>query len=400
MPRPQKAVPEYKYHVSGQARVYIQGKYYYLGPHNSPESQAKYRRLVGEYIATGKAPSDEVHQADMPITVADVTAEARVWIAIKFATNQTQHRRYNNLCTTLDDEYGNTPADEFGPRKLSELRDLFVASGNCRKYANTQTRSVIRIFRYALSRELIDPMVIVRLESLESLRFGQTTARESTPVTPANLEHVRATAKVLSPTLKAMIRIQAATGMRPSELCRMRPCDIDMANDDAWMYRPAEHKTARLGKSKAVPIIGDARAAIIPFLSRDPEAFCFRPAESMEWYRQERARQRTTPPGYGNGRGRKRDRGGLKGGEGKRLPGRHYNKDSYRIAIKNAAKKAGVPHWFPYQLRHLAGTIVRDLLGVEAAQALLGHSHVDMTEVYAKLSEAKAIEAAKVAPKL
>ncbi len=217
MSRPQKTVPEYNYHLSGQARVYIQGKYYYLGPHNSPESQAKYRRLVGEFIATGKAPSDEIHQADAPITVADVTAEARDWIRVKYAKNQNQHRRYQNLCTTLEDEYGDTPANEFGPRKLSELRDLFVASGNCRKYANTQTRSIIRIFKYALSRELIDAMVIVRLESLESLRYGQTTAKESTRRTPANIDHVRATVAVMSPTLLAMVRIQVATLFAPFE---------------------------------------------------------------------------------------------------------------------------------------------------------------------------------------
>jgi integrase len=51
-------------------------------------------------------------------------------------------------------------------------------------------------------------------------------------------------------------------------------------------------------------------------------------------------------------------------------------------------------------LRHTAGTIVREQLGPEAAQALLGHSHIQMTEHYAKVSEAKAIEAAKHAPKL
>ncbi len=54
----------------------------------------------------------------------------------------------------------------------------------------------------------------------------------------------------------------------------------------------------------------------------------------------------------------------------------------------------------PYQLRHLAATVVREALGIEATQALLGHSQIAMTEHYAKLTEAKAIEAAKHAPKL
>ena len=35
-----------------------------------------------------------------------------------------------------------------------------------------------------------------------------------------------------------MVRIQVATGMRPSEVCKMRPCDIDLSREDAWIYRP------------------------------------------------------------------------------------------------------------------------------------------------------------------
>jgi integrase len=44
--------------------------------------------------------------------------------------------------------------------------------------------------------------------------------------------------------------------------------------------------------------------------------------------------------------------------------------------------------------------VVREALGVEAAQAFLGHSRAAMTEHYAKQSLNKAIEAAKVAPSI
>jgi integrase len=71
---------------------------------------------------------------------------------------------------------------------------------------------------------------------------------------------------------------------------------------------------------------------------------------------------------------------------------------SYRQAIQRAAKQAKVSKWFPYQLRHLAATEVRNALGVESAQALLGHSRADMTQHYAQLSEEKAIVAARAAP--
>lgn len=391
MPRPKKLVPDYRYHISGQAVVTFNGTNFYLGEHDSPASHAKYRRLVAEYIATGQTPTGETHNKEKPITVADITAEAREWIAAKFASAPAHHRRYERLCELLDDAYGNIPANDFGPRKLAEMRDGFVSDGCCRKYTNTQVRSVVSIFRYALSRELIESGTLVKLQSLDPLRHGQTHARESTQTIPANIDDVRKTAAYLSPPLKAMVRVQASTGMRPSELVAMRPMDIDRSGA-VWIYRPKKHKTSHRGKSKAVPITGDARKALLPFLLRAADEYCFSPIESLAWHHEQRAAKRKTPAHHGN-------RKGLRVKEDpQRKPGRAYNKDSYRRAIQRAAEVAKVDHWFPYQLRHLAGTAVRDALGVEAAQALLGHSRAAMTEHYARQTEAKAIAASSAAP--
>lgn len=391
MARPQKALPEYKYHISGQGRVFIKGKYYYLGAYNTPESIAKYRKLVGHYIATGDVPTEETHQANTPVTVADVTAEAREWIRGKYKEQTAQRYRMLNLCELLDDEYGDVPADEFGPRKLSEIRELFIATGNCRTYCNTQTRDVVRIFKFAVSRELIRPETLVALNSLEPLRYGQTKAKESVPVESVNLDDVRATVRHLSPTVRAMVRIQAATGMRPSELCIMRPADVERVGP-VWLYKPQTHKTRHLGKSKAVPIGGDAIDALRPFLERGAEEYCFSPEESAQWHRDQRTAKRVTPMNAGDKVGSNRKPAPA------RKPGAKFSPESYRRAITRAAEKAKVKHWFPYQLRHLAAEVVQDALGVEHAQHLLGHSRPSMTAHYAKMSTIKAIEAAAVTP--
>lgn len=78
MSRPKKISPDYRYHVSGQAVVTFNGVNFHLGPHNSPESLAKYRKLLSEYIGSNfNTPSADAHQSDLPISVADVTAEAK-----------------------------------------------------------------------------------------------------------------------------------------------------------------------------------------------------------------------------------------------------------------------------------------------------------------------------------
>lgn len=110
MPRPKKLTPDYRYHVSGQVVVTFNGTNFYLGPHDSPESKAKYRKLLCEYIASGfQTPSGQVHRKDHPITVADVTAETREWIKSKFANSAPQMNRFTKLCTTPVDSPALSP---------------------------------------------------------------------------------------------------------------------------------------------------------------------------------------------------------------------------------------------------------------------------------------------------
>jgi site-specific recombinase XerC len=51
------------------------------------------------------------------------------------------------------------------------------------------------------------------------------------------------------------------------------------------------------------------------------------------------------------------------------------------------AKKAGVAHGHPYQLRHSYATKVRELHGLEAAGAALGHTRMSATAFYAERDE-------------
>ena len=71
-------VPSYRYHkASRQAVVVIRGKSYYLGPWNSPESQAEYRRVVAEHWAPDPGPTRGTGPAVAsapPLTVDEVMA--------------------------------------------------------------------------------------------------------------------------------------------------------------------------------------------------------------------------------------------------------------------------------------------------------------------------------------
>ena len=395
MGRPRAKVPTRQYHISGQSVVRIAGRDIYLGPHDSPEAIARYAVLIGIYQANGLALPEgfdaasldmqaaamlgqlspqavESEQARQPKLVRHVAATYREHAKTRYAENPTEIHRVNGICDDIEKADGDVLATEYGPLRLQAQRQRWVDSGKARVYVNRLTNTVKRIWKYAVSQELVESSCWERLRSVDSLRAGQTTAPETEPVLPANLEHVRKTAEHLSPVVKAMMRVQVATGMRPSEVCRMRPCEIDRSGE-VWVYRPKRHKTARKGKIKAVPIIGDAREAITDYMNRDPDAFCFSPRESIAWTRARRTAERVAPLSCGNKPGTNRKARPAK------EPGDCYNHGSYRQAIQRAAKAAGVPKWNPYQLRHLAATAIREALGVEAAQAALGHSHAAMS---------------------
>lgn len=359
MARSRSTQPAYSYHLSGQARVRLAGKDYYLGPHGTPESYARYYALLAEYNANGLSmpedrPAVQTHQADLDILVRHITADFRSRVLPQYDHSPSHRACFAGLCDLLDDRYGDLPADQFGPLRLETLRSGMIARGNSRGYIAEQIGKVVRIFENAVSRELIGPDRIVALRTLQPLKRGQ--ARDNPPRTGASLEAVRRTMPELSPVLQAMVRLQLLTGCRPSELFGMKPIMVDRSRPD-WFYRPTSHKTEHHGRGRAIPIVGDAVGILGPYLFGQPGDFCFLTAKRTPW-----------------------------------------NKDSYRQAITRAAKRAKAEHWTPYGLRHTAAQSVRDQLGPEAAQALLGHSRLSTTELYAKANEAKAAAAARVTP--
>ncbi len=411
MPRPKAEAPAISRHLSGQAIVKIDGVTFYLGKYNSAESFAKYAVLVRAYQENGfQLPDDmtpecirnlDIEHAKVqpivdlskePVRVKHVTEGYLAFVKERFAGQPKEIHRFTKLTEDVRQHDGEKLASEYGPLALQEQRKRWEKSGTkSRSYCNRLTNEVVRMFEWAVSQEKVSESVWTRLTSVKPLIEGYSSAHETDSVLPVNIEVVRATAKHLSPVLKAMLRVHVATGMRPSELCNMRPCDIDRSGD-IWVYRLREHKTRKKGKNRVVPILGDAKEALMDYLNRPADAYCFSPKESTEWFRaQQRANRQSNVQPSQQDRSKPNPQ---------KQPGNKYDSGSYRQAIQRAAKTAKVKEWHPYQLRHLAATLVREALGPEAAQHLLGHSNIRMTERYAQLSESMAIEAAKAAPQL
>ena len=152
-----------------------------------------------------------------------------------------------------------------------------------------------------------------------------------------------------------------------------------------WTATIAEHKTAYHGRERVIYFGPQAQSIVRQFIAGRPvDTYLFSPREAEA----ERAARAPTHRRPGQRRARRQT---------DRRLGDRYTTDSYRRAIARACEAAGIDQWSPHRLRHSFGTAVRRQFGLEAAQLLLGHARADITQLYAEVNHAKALEvAAKV----
>jgi integrase len=289
----------------------------------------------------------------------------------------------------LKDLYGETPASMFGPVALKAVRQKMIASGLARTTINQRIGCIKRIFKWAVSEELVPANVHYGLQAVTGLKRGRSPARETEPVVPVPDVHVAAVLPFLTPTVRCMVQLQRLTGMRSAEVCQVRGRDIETGGDDVWIYRPAAHKTLHLGHKRIIRIGPKAQELLRPFLLPDLNAYLFSPkgAREQRYAAMRATRKSTVPPSQ---RQRRKH-------AATRLPGEVYSTKSYYRAVHYgiiAARKAGALaadiHWHPHQLRHSHATEVRKVFGLDAVRAVLGQRSLEVADRYAEVDAALA----------
>jgi integrase len=270
--------------------------------------------------------------------------------------------------------YAGELAANIAPAELRAIRRDMIGRNWSRSYINDLIDCLTRMFQWLVGESLIPVTTYQTLKVVRGLRRGEGGVRETDPVLPVDDVVVEATLPHLPELVADMVRVQRLTGMRPAEVCILRPCDIERTGE-IWLYRPKTHKTQRLGKDRLVPIGPKAQEVLQPYLVRDNDSYCFEPHRKHE----------------------------------------HYDVCTYRRAIHRACDKA-FPHpdagtkkvklrelqqwqserrWSPNRLRHTAATEIRTKFGLEHAQVVLGHSRMDTTQIYAERDMAKGVAVAR-----
>jgi len=377
----QHGIPQLRLHkATQQAYINVAGSRRYLGKWGLPETNSRYHRLAAEIAANGGTLPPDPKE----ITVAEVAAQY-----IKHATNYYRHADGTETsevhCIRLAirrtlELYGSEPAVEFGPNALRTVRQSWISEGLSRKTINMQTGRIRRMFKWAVSCELIPGTVYHALIAVDGLRRGRSDARETESVKPVPEKDIEAIRPFVSRQVWALIQLQLCSGARSGELLELHPRDIDRSGP-VWTATLKHHKTSHFGRLRTLCFGPQAQEVLRPFLLRRADAYLFNPQEAeAERYARcpvhRRPDQRPTP--------KKTDR----------EVGERYTVISYHRAVARACVAAGVPGWHPHQLRHNAATRARREFGLEAAQVMLGHASADVTQLYAEINEQRALEIA------
>jgi len=382
-----RRVPSYRRHKpTGQAVVTLDGRDFYLGAYGSPKSRAEYDRLIGEWLQGGRALSRGDAAGDLTVNellVRFLDHADRYYLG-RDGQPGAEAKAFRWSIRPLRDLYGHTLAKDFGPRALKVIQQRMVDDGLCRAEVNKRAGKIKRIFKWAVSEELVPASVHQALTTVEGLRRGRTEAREPEPVKPVPEAFVDAIELYVSRQVWVMVQLQRLTGMRPGEVVTMRTIDVDTSGR-VWTYRPPHHKTEHHGRGRVIYLGPRAQAVLGPWLRTELERPLFSPAEAEAERKAEKRANRKTPiqPSQRDRRKRKPTW----------RPRDAYDVASYRRAIRAGCGRAGVPSWHPHQLRHNAATAIRKEFGIEASRIILGHSSIDVTTLYAEPNEELAMKA-------
>lgn len=373
-------VPSYCEHKpSRRAYVRLCGQQVYLGAYGSPESKAEFHRIVAEWHANG----GRLPVRPDEITISELCSMYWEHASVRYTVDGCPTTTLDHVKSALGAMrklYGKTLASEFGPAKLRVVRKTWIDAGLCRTTVNSYTKWLKATFKWAVSEEKISDGRYARLATVRGLERGRNEAKESEPVRPVPADDIDAIRSFVSGQVWAMIQLQLLTGARSQEVVGLRAIDIDVS-EEVWNARLSKHKTAYRGKRRTLYFGPKAQSVLREFMrDRRVDAHLFSPREATA----ERAAQAPT---------HRRNAQPQSPRQGSRRIGEQYTVASYRRAVERGCCRAGVARWTPHRLRHNAATNIRKEFGLEAAQVILGHSHANITELYAELDEGKAIQA-------
>jgi len=345
-------IPIYGHHrQSGQARVYIAGRSYYLGPYGSEASHVKYHELMAKHISG--VPIGPVAKTIAVITPTSATISELCLAFMQYAVGyyttangkpSAEVSCYKSAMKFFIPLFGHVTIDSLTPMDLKAVRTKFIERGCSRVYCNKMTNKLRCVLKWGCENGMVNVGTWQAMQSITPLKRGKCAAHDNKrreAVADADIDAVR---PFLSQKYRDFFDLLRTTGARPSELIGLSKSMIDTTGE-IWVADLDKHKNSHRGLSRKLHF-GPKSQLII---RRLPDTGPLLVKVSISYL---------------------------------------------ATAVRRACRKAGVSAYVPYSLRHTVATEIRDTMSIEAAQACLGHSRPEMTAKYSVKMDRLASEAA------
>jgi integrase len=383
MSRHTPSIPSYRRHrSSGQAVVTLNGVDHYLGPFGTEASKAEYDRITSEWLVRGRRLVS--HHGTDPLVKELILGFYSYCVATMRDVEVDKVKLAMKPVRAL---YGESKVSAFNPVAFKAIRLRLIESGLAITTIRDRMGIIRRMIAWGVEHEMAPADALKRIEAVGGLRAGRDGVKPSRKIRPAPVEDIQAILPHVNPTIRAMVEVQALTGMRPGEVWCMTTGQIDRSGE-VWLYVPTRHKTVDLGRDRTIPLGPRAQEVLKPWLKADPDAPLFSPVEASARHYEEQRQSRRTPIYPSSRKPRGKQRGP------KRVAREVYDKNSYAQAIERGCIRADVPVFRPNQIRHTFGTKVRHEFSLKHAQVILGHAKADVTQRYAERDMTLARDAA------
>ena len=323
------------------------------------DSRERYEKDLAAYLAAGREQRRKPRVCDLVNAVND-------WAAETYPVGPCQNSEANMIRHTLaflnatvtvqmpmepsrEVNIWMMDADQFGPLHLAAIQNRMIKVGRARSYINHTTRRIKLAWRTAVvPLGLVEPEVAANLDMCPNVRSGRAGVHDPPPVQPVPEEHYEAVLPLLSPRMCAIVQTCRITGMRISEVLKMRVSMID-TSDDAWVYDLAyDHKTGKRTRTPKLVFLGpQAQQVLEPWLHAAMET---REMHAALW------------PSYG--------KTGV------------VVRSCVRRAIVDACERAGIPEWTTHRLRHSRATEAFETAARDAVKAVTGHASDSAADRY------------------
>lgn len=361
MARKKNVLPSYLFHAqSGQARIRIDGRDHLLGPYGSDESRIRYAELVSKAAAglpvdsfrgsKRQSATSSQRESDMGPSVAELLLgywrHANQYYRKPDGTPTSEIHCLKSALAPVRELFAMTPAQSFTPLMLKAVRERYIQAKWTRKNINKNVCRIRSVFRWGVENGLVPETTLSALKALTPLSAGRSNAIEGRARRAVSDENLQAVRKRLGPRNQDIFDLLLLCGARPGELLSVTWDMVDKSTE-VWVVELQQHKNTHKGKSRKLFFGPKAQGILVKYAA--------------------------VPSG---------DR---------IFPAR---RDTLSKAIADACRKARIPPFVPHELRHTAATRVRDVLGIEAAQATLGHTSPDMTAHYSATMDKLAVQTA------